>query len=228
MIASLEQQIKDLNNQLVDERSLHDEAKDACHNYKSRISQLESKHEECQRELADLRNRTEKHELDRNKTYTFLDRLVKFYNLPTSSTALFNTDLEKSLDVVMNRIQEAISTSSASRAQSAELDKRTHEKKITALKEQLSNKEIHLSLMRKKMAEYEEKDTDLNAINTQVAAAKSSNRKAEKLAEEVAQLKSENVTLKAKVFDMEKIIVNKNSDSLLCWVINFNQRCIMQ
>jgi hypothetical protein len=140
--------------------------------------------------------------------YAFLDKLIKLYKLSISTTALFNTDIEKNMDVVMSRIQAEMAASHAATTQSAELDKSAHEKKLIALKEQLSNKEVHLNLLRKKIIEYEEKETSLSAVNAEsLTTSRSSSRKLEKLSEELARFKSENVTLKAKVFDMEKIIV---------------------
>jgi hypothetical protein len=84
MIASLEQQVKDLAGSLDDEKSMHNEAKEIVFSLRGRVSQLDSKHEEYQSELAELRTRTEKQDLERNK--------VKHHNVLTDKYAKFRSN----------------------------------------------------------------------------------------------------------------------------------------
>ena len=87
-----------------------------------------------------------------------------------------------------------------------------HESKIACLTEQLANKETHLEILRRKIAQLEECRAGRSEIKKEIDEQSMLNKKlvvkAERLSVELTSLKAQNVELKSKILDIEHLNVN--------------------
>ena len=88
------------------------------------------------------------------------------------------------------------------------------EQKYHSLTEQLSNKDTHLDILRRKIAQLEECKAGRSEIKKEIDEQSSLNKKlaikAERLSAELTSLKNQNIELKAKILDIEHMNVRKN------------------
>lgn len=146
-----------------------------------------------------------------------VEKLASHYNLSINS--IFNSvpSLDKSLDIIMLKIDQQKQKAKIESTKSNEITLVTNnfESKITSLKEQLDNKDIHLELLRKKVTQLEEEKFGRSEIRVEfentVKNTKKMNIKIERLTEEVRNLTAENKHLKAHILDINNLRVNFKS-----------------
>lgn len=230
-IAILESQIQELNGRLAEEESAKNELQVHVETHLNRISELEEKYKLVDIEIVEKRNFIEKRDLEKEKVclklsyltckililffkvYEFLDKLVTLFRLPITSAAVYHTSLEKNLQLILNKIETDINVNSEALTQlkAVEFEKKSYDKKIEALKEQLKNKDIHLDLLRKKIVEIEEEQASMTSRLVSGSKIENSvinkrvNQRIEKLTEEVNKYRSENHSLKARILDIDTI-----------------------
>ena len=85
------------------------------------------------------------------------------------------------------------------------------EQKCHSLQEQLENKDTHLDILRRKIAQLEECRAGRSEIKKEIEEQAALNKKlaikAERLSVELTSLKNQNIELKAKLLDFESLSV---------------------
>jgi hypothetical protein len=214
MLASLEKQLEMLNIQLTQEINSHTQLKHDLEALKLKNQELETIKHSNESELSELKKSHQTFQIERTRVYEFLDKLVRIYDLSISSSAITQTSIEKNLELILGRVSKEVHSivEVLNQKKGIEFDKEKYDKKIKLLKEELSNKEIHLNLLRKKLTEHEEvKPSELRIeLDTQILEVKKTNMKFERLVEEVNRLRSDNLFLKSQILDQTKLIEEKN------------------
>jgi rubrerythrin len=209
MIASLEHQVKQMTEQLEHETNHHRETKELCITVSNRLGELETKLEETRDEFTELRARGERHETERAKMYEFLANLAQLYDLAITTATIYSTSIENNLDVLLPRVQQKEERKASVDLKAVDEVRSKCEERVSVLNEQLASKEVHLSLLRKKLAEYEEKDGSWQCAS---CGDKETNAmlkcRVGKFREELCEVKAENVSLKATIYENAKILVS--------------------
>jgi hypothetical protein len=209
MIASMEEKMKQLANQLTEQVKLY---KDMESNYQRnehhvidlqhRLKSLDSEY--CANEV--LRDNLKN---DRIKYLSFLERLGKILRISEISA---DVGLDMNVDLILARAEQLVKSEGDTIA-----DKQTNiynlQRKIKSLKEQLDNKELHLDLLRKKLSGLEEEKAGKCALEREVddhvMMSKKFKVKVEKLTEQLNNLKCENNDLKAQLLDFNSLRVSE-------------------
>ena len=112
--------------------------------------------------------------------------------------------LDMNVDIILARVEQLVRSESDSLQ-----DKQTNiynlQRKVKSYKEQLDNKELHLDLLRKKLAALEEERAGKCALEREVddhiTMSKKFKLKVEKLTEQLNAIKLENNELKSQLLD---------------------------
>ena len=135
------------------------------------------------------------------KLMTFLDRFVKLFDVCVTK------NFDESLTIAFGKLEVFKNSYDALnkdlRVKSSKNEQ--FEQKVTSLKEQLANKDVHLELLRKKFAELEEKSQGRSETKVETDDHAHLNKtleyKVSKLSEQVKCLKLQNTELKAQLLD---------------------------
>lgn len=134
----------------------------------------------------------------------FVDKFSRLYKLNVSST-----NLEEALSILFGKIE-----SIKNEYEAFGKDKKStshYEQKIAALNEEISNKDIHLNLLRKKVVDLEEARFGRSEIKQEIDTYNQTTRhlslKIERLTEKFNSIKNENTQLKSQLLDLTNIKV---------------------
>lgn len=141
---------------------------------------------------------------DKAKFHHFLERLAIILKIETCS-------MELNPDVLLTRAEQLMNLESNSFIEQKNATG-NYQRKIQHLKEQLENKDVHLDLLRKKLASLEEGrtcKTELEReIDNHVVLSKKMKSKVEILTQQVNDLRHENTQLKAQINDNHTLKVS--------------------
>ncbi|CAF0745797.1 unnamed protein product [Brachionus calyciflorus] len=212
MIATLEEKLQIQSEQLeieLDEKSSLKQIRQSTQNF---VRDLEDKIVNLENLLSEQKLLNETLSSERAKVLKCIESLSNSYELPTDIITI--PTLDKCLEIVLYKIE-----TKKRPVEIINIDKTSFEAKINSLHEQLTNKDIHLDLLRKKLTDLEEEKLGRSEIRTEydnlVKINKRLNIKVERLSEELASFKSENANLKSYLVDINDLkfdITNKESE----------------
>jgi DNA repair exonuclease SbcCD ATPase subunit len=135
------------------------------------------------------------------KYLSFLERIGNILKISQISA---DVGLDMNVDIILARVEQLVRSESDSLQ-----DKQTNiynlQRKVKSYKEQLDNKELHLDLLRKKLAALEEERAGKCALEREVddhiTMSKKFKLKVEKLTEQLSAIKQENNELKSQLLD---------------------------
>lgn len=144
---------------------------------------------------------------DRAKFLKFVERLASIMKIESVSNEL---GYELNPDVILIRAEQLMRLEKDSIS-----DQKTTiqnlQKKVSQMKEQLENKDLHLDLLRKKVVALEEgraAKTDLEReIDDHVMLSRKMKVKVDQLTQQVSDLRHENTQLKAQITDIQMLKV---------------------
>ncbi|CAF0745813.1 unnamed protein product [Brachionus calyciflorus] len=202
MIASMEGKIQQLANQLTEQINLYKELEAKYQRGESRCIELESRFKSLDSEFCANEALRDNLKSDRIKYLSFLEKIGNVLKISQISADI---GLDMNIDLILARVEQLIKMENESIQ-----DKQTNiynlQRKCKTLKEQLDNKELHLDLLRKKLAALEEERANKCALEREVddhvMMSKKFKLKVEKLTEQLNSLKSENESLKAQLLDL--------------------------
>ena len=135
-----------------------------------------------------------------------MENLAITFEIPTENLINSVPSLDKCIDIITYKINtkkiipEPVNT-----------DKILNEKQINTLREQITNKDIHLELLRKKVTDLEEEKFGRSDIRTEYDKLVNKNKKMEikneRLREELDKFKNENSHLKSHILDINNLKV---------------------
>lgn len=134
---------------------------------------------------------------DQAKFHHFLERLAMIFKIETYS-------MELNPDVLLTRAEQLMKLENDSLIEQKN-STNNYQRKIQHLKEQLENKDVHLDLLRKKLASVEDGRTNKTElereIDNHVVLSRKMKSKVEILTQQVNELRHENTQLKAQIND---------------------------
>ena len=186
-------------NKEIDGKRRH--AEDQWHELEYRIKALDTDYSTNEAYRENLKK-------DKAKFFNFLERLATILKIENVSNEL---GYELNPDVVLIRVEQLMRLERESTA-----DQKTTiqnlQKKVSLMKEQMENKDLHLDLLRKKVVSLEEGragKTDLEReIDDHVMLARKMKVKVDHLTQQVSDLRQENIQLKAQMTDIQTLKVN--------------------
>ena len=208
MIASMEEKIKQLANQLSEQIKLYKDMENKYQRNEHHAIDLEHRLKSLDSEYCANEVLRDNLKSDRIKYLSFLERMGKVLKVSEISA---DVGLDMNVDLILARAEQLVKSEGDTIA-----DKQTNiynlQRKIKSLKEQLDNKELHLDLLRKKLSGMEEEKAGKCALEREVddhvMMSKKFKAKVEKLSEQLNHLKAENNDLKAQLLDLNAIRVN--------------------
>ncbi len=193
----MEGKIQQLATQLSEQVNLYKEIEAKYHRAEAYSIELETKYKSLDNEYVANEHLRSNLKSDRVKYFAFLERLGCLLKISEISADL---GLDMNIDLIVARIEQLVKSEGDSLT-----DKQTSiyslQRKVKCLKEQLDSKELHLDLLRKKLAGLEEERSAKCALEKEVdehvAMSKKFKIKVEKLTEQLSGLRCENESLKA-------------------------------
>jgi chromosome segregation ATPase len=198
MLASMEAQITKLKTELTTQTAYCRELEIKSERNEGRCMELEGRLKSLDSEFCAHEVLRDNLKSDRVKYLAFLERLGNVLKVTEISADI---GIDMNVDIILARAEQLV------RMEGDGIhDKQTNiynlQRKIKSLKEQVDNKELHLDLLRKKLAALEEEKAGKNALEREVddhvMISKKLKIKVERLTEQLNSLKCENSELKAK------------------------------
>lgn len=226
MIASMEAKIQQMATQLNEHLDTYKELEGKHHSREAYVIELERKlksldSEYCATEV--LRNNLKADHLKVNTymnrrfcwTYVwicfYLNALLKYLQFLEQLGKILKIDsisadmgMDMNIEILIARAEQLIKMESDS-IQDKQTSIYNLQRKIKQLKEQLDNKELHLDLLRKKLASLEEEKAGKCALEKEVddhvMMSKKLKVKVDRLTEQLNVIKNENENLKAQLYE---------------------------
>lgn len=141
----------------------------------------------------------------------FIDRLSHAFNLTSSSFINSIENLERNLNFIVAKVELKQINKIETKQVSFDSDKSSLESKLSLYKDQLINKDIHLDLLRKKVADLEEDKFGRSELKTEFENICRENKKMNiqivRLNDQLSSFKTENTQLKSQLLDINNLRV---------------------
>ncbi|KAM4866082.1 coiled-coil domain-containing protein 170 [Thomomys bottae] len=205
MVSQLEAQIAELTEQLGKESEFHQEALQRAHVAENKLETLQSQLTHLEGELVSGDVLRDNLNVEKEKYLKFLDQLSQKMKL---SQMVAELGFDMQLDVVLARAEQLARLES-----SAVIENKTiaHnlQRKLKTQKERMASKELHMSLLQRKIAQLEEERRVQKALVLERDEAHLTIRKLEKKMErmqkELSTSRESNTELKAKLADTSEL-----------------------
>ncbi|XP_052606914.1 coiled-coil domain-containing protein 170 [Peromyscus californicus insignis] len=205
MVSQLEAQISDLVEQLGNEAELHRKAIQRAHEAESKLEVLQGQLSHLEGELLSGDIVRDNLNLEKQKYLKFLDQLSEKMKLGQIAAEL---GFDMRLDVVLARAEQLVRLES-----NAVIENKTiaHnlQRKLRTQKERLDSKEVHMNLLRQKIAQLQQEKQAHTALALERDEAHLTVRKLEKKVErmqkELSACREHNTELKAKLADTNEL-----------------------
>jgi chromosome segregation ATPase len=194
----LQEQI-DINKDIDGKRRQGD---DQVHELQNRVKTLDANYSTAEVYRENLKQ-------DRAKFVHFLESLAAILNIENIPNDIAH---ELNPDVILSRAEQLMKLEKTS-AVEQKSSVYNLQRKLSQMKEQLDNKDLHLDLLRKKIVALEETRAGKNEfereIDDHVMLARKMKVKVDHLTQQVHEYKQENVQLKAQMLDIETLKVDR-------------------
>ncbi|XP_072163336.1 coiled-coil domain-containing protein 170-like [Diadema setosum] len=205
LVENLERKVKHLSEQLESQANLHQAAIRRAREAENHIGSSQVRLKELEDGLASSDALRESLRLERQKYMAFLEKLANVMNVDTICR---DVGFDMTGETLLSRAEQL-----ANHEGGLVADKNTHlyalQRKVKTLKQQLESKDLHLDLMRKKIASLEEGVAGRSALQKERDDVEWSQRKLvkenERLRGELANAKRLVVELKAEMMDVSNI-----------------------
>ncbi|XP_062954444.1 coiled-coil domain-containing protein 170 [Cynocephalus volans] len=205
MVSQLEAQISELVEQLGNETGLHQKALQRVQKAETKLETLQSQLTYLEGELVSGDVLRDSMNVEKQKYLKFLDQLSEKMKLDQMAAEL---GFDMCLDIVLARTEQLVRLES-----NAVIENKTiaHnlQRKLKAQKERLESKELHMNLLRQKIAQLEEEKQVRTALALERDEAHLTVRKLEKklqrLQKELSMCRESNTELKAKLADTNEL-----------------------
>uniref|UniRef100_A0A8C5NX57 Coiled-coil domain containing 170 n=1 Tax=Jaculus jaculus TaxID=51337 RepID=A0A8C5NX57_JACJA len=205
MASQLEAHISELVEQLGKESEFHQKALQRAHEAENKLETLQGQLNHLEGELVSGDVLRDNLNSEKQKYLKFLDRLSEKMKLNQMAAEL---GFDMHLDIVLARTEQLVRLES-----NAVLENKTiaHnlQRKLKTQKERLENKELHMNLLRQKIAQLQEEKQARTAVAVERDEAQATIRKLEKkverLQKELGASRDSNTELKAKLADASEL-----------------------
>nr|XP_045014405.1 coiled-coil domain-containing protein 170 [Jaculus jaculus] len=205
MASQLEAHISELVEQLGKESEFHQKALQRAHEAENKLETLQGQLNHLEGELVSGDVLRDNLNSEKQKYLKFLDRLSEKMKLNQMAAEL---GFDMRLDIVLARTEQLVRLES-----NAVLENKTiaHnlQRKLKTQKERLENKELHMNLLRQKIAQLQEEKQARTAVAVERDEAQATIRKLEKkverLQKELGASRDSNTELKAKLADASEL-----------------------
>ncbi|XP_061480118.1 coiled-coil domain-containing protein 170 isoform X2 [Rhineura floridana] len=205
MISQLETQIAKLTETLETQTVLHQEALQRARKAENKFETLHNQLMRLEAELVSGDVIRDALKLEKQKYLKFLDQLLEKMNLDRMATDI---GFDMRLDAVLARVEQLIKLEGDTLTEN-KIMTRNLQRKLKTQKEQLDSKELHMKLLRQKIAQLEEEKQVRTALAVERDEANLMVRKLEKkvdrLQNELALARETNTDLKAKLADTNEL-----------------------
>ncbi|XP_042539622.1 coiled-coil domain-containing protein 170 [Dipodomys spectabilis] len=205
MVSQLEAQIAELTEQLGKESEFHQEALQRAHAAENKSETLQSQLTHLEGELVSGDVLRDNLNADKEKYLRFLDQLLEKMNLSQVAAEL---GFDMQLGVILARAEQLARLESLAITENKTIAHNL-QRKLKTQKERLESKELHLSLLRRKIAQLEEERHMQKALTVERDEAHLTIRKLEKKVErmqkELSTCRESNTELKAKLADTNEL-----------------------
>nr|XP_012307663.1 coiled-coil domain-containing protein 170 isoform X2 [Aotus nancymaae] len=205
MVSQLEAQISELVEQLGKESGFHQKALQRAQKAETKLETLQGQLTHLEAELVSGDVLRDNLNFEKQKYLKFLDRLLEKMKLDQMAAEL---GFDMRLDVVLARTEQLIRLES-----NAVIENKTiaHnlQRKLKTQKERLESKELHMSLLRQKIAQLEEERQARTALVVERDSAhltiRNLQKKVERMQKELSTCRDLNTELKAKLADTNEL-----------------------
>ncbi|XP_069867188.1 coiled-coil domain-containing protein 170 isoform X2 [Dipodomys merriami] len=205
MVSQLEAQIAELTEQLGKESEFHQEALQRAHAAENKSETLQSQLTHLEGELVSGDVLRDNLNAEKEKYLKFLDQLLEKMNLSQVAAEL---GFDMQLGVILARAEQLVRLESLAITENKTIAHNL-QRKLKTQKERLESKELHLSLLRRKIAQLEEERHVQKALTVERDEAHLTIRKLEKKVErmqkELSMCRESNMELKAKLADTNEL-----------------------
>ncbi|XP_012882383.1 PREDICTED: coiled-coil domain-containing protein 170 [Dipodomys ordii] len=205
MVSQLEAQIAELTEQLGKESEFHREALQRAHAAENKSETLQSQLTHLEGELVSGDVLRDNLNAEKEKCLKFLDQLSEKMNLSQVAAEL---GFDMQLGVILARTEQLARLESLAITENKTIAHNL-QRKLKTQKERLESKELHLSLLRRKIAQLEEERHVQKALTVERDEAHLTIRKLEKKVErmqkELSMCRESNTELKAKLADTNEL-----------------------
>ncbi|XP_039707242.1 coiled-coil domain-containing protein 170 isoform X2 [Pteropus medius] len=205
MVSQLEAQISELAEQLENESGFHQKALQRAQKAENKLETLQDQLTHLEGELVSGDVLRDNLNFEKQKYLKFLDQLSEKMKLDQMAAEL---GFDMRLDAVLARTEQLVRLES-----NAVIENKTiaHnlQRKLKTQKERLESKELHMNLLRQKIAQLEEERQARTALAVERDEAnltiRKLQKKAERLQKELSESRESNTELKAKLADTNEL-----------------------
>ncbi|XP_051061962.1 coiled-coil domain-containing protein 170 isoform X1 [Phodopus roborovskii] len=205
MVSQLEAQVSELVEQLGNEAELHRKALQRAHEAESKLEALQGQLSHLEGELLSGDVLRDNLNLEKQKYLQFLDQLSEKMKLGQIAADL---GFDMRLDVVLARTEQLVRLES-----NAVIENKTiaHnlQRKLKTQKERLESKDVHMNLLRQKIAQLQQETQARTALAVERdeahLAVRKLEKKVERMQKELSACREYNTELKAKLADTNEL-----------------------
>ncbi|XP_031312417.2 coiled-coil domain-containing protein 170 [Camelus dromedarius] len=205
MVSQLEAQISELVEQLGDESGFHQKALQRAQKAENKLETLQGQLTHLEGELVSGDVLRDSLNFEKQKYLKFLDQLSEKMKLDQMAAEL---GFDMRLDVVLARTEQLVRLES-----NAVIENKTMahnlQRKLKTQKERLESKELHMNLLRQKIAQLEEEKQGRSALAVERDEAnltiRKLQKKVERMQQELSVCRGLNTELKAKLADTNEL-----------------------
>ncbi|XP_006874420.1 PREDICTED: coiled-coil domain-containing protein 170 [Chrysochloris asiatica] len=205
MVSQLDAQISKLMEQLGNEARLHQKAFQRAQKAENQLETLQGQLTQLEEELASGECLRDNLNFENQKYLRFLDQLSEKMKLDQMAAEL---GFDMRLDVVLARTEQLIRLESHAVVENKTIAHNL-QRKLKTQKERLESKELHMTLLRQKLAQLQEERQARTALAVERDEATVASRKLEKkvdrLQKELSACRVSNTELKAKLADTNEL-----------------------
>ncbi|XP_049759656.1 coiled-coil domain-containing protein 170 isoform X2 [Elephas maximus indicus] len=205
MVSQLEAQTSKLVQQLGNETELHQKALQRAQKAENKLETLQAQVTHLEGELVSGDFLRDNLNFEKQKYLKFLDQLSEKMKLDQMAAEL---GFDMRLDVVLARTEQLVRLESHAVVENKTIAHNL-QRKLKTQKEQLESKELHLSLLRQKIAQLQEEKQARTALAVEkdeaTLAVRKLEKKVERLQKELSTCRESNTELKAKLADTSEL-----------------------
>ncbi|XP_054992723.1 coiled-coil domain-containing protein 170 [Sorex araneus] len=205
MVSQLEAQISELVEQLGNESGFHQKALQRAQKAENKLEMLQGQLTHLEGELVSGDVLRDNLHFEKQKYLQFLDQLSEKMKLDQMAAEL---GFDMRLDVVLARTEQLVRLESSAVVENKTIAHNL-QRKLRAQKERLESRELHVKLLRQKVAQLEEEKHVRTALAAErdeaQLAVRRLQRKTDRLQKELSECRESNTALKAQLADTNEL-----------------------